>query len=536
MTQHLTRERRVESGRILDSVELALCETDAGALTELRALLREIGYETDAVSARIGTRPVRGLLVARETPYAGTVGDALDLAIRLLLLGEPAARSEVTALLPAGAPALLERLGLLRDVDGDGALCHAPVALYPTAGLYIVSDHVRMLVGPGEAAADVVYPAVADTTIDFLASLPATPCDDLLDLGAGTGIAALQAAASYAGHAWAADITERATRMARFNARLNGLENVTVSCGDLYEPIRERTFDRIVAHPPYMPEPDPRLIFRDGGADGEQITRRIVEGLPAHLRPGGQLWCRFLGTDRKDAPLEQRLRAMLGAAEVEFDVVVAMSPAMTPAEYCGRLLGLQGFTPASVDRQLAIFRELEVESIVTGFVVIERHTETRPAITARRRLPRRERFTASAIDWLLRWERAASEPSFGARLAATRPVLQPHAEVQLRHHMRAGELRAEGCAAVTDFPFPFRFESTPGAALLLARCDGTRTVVQLHAEMTGLGAVPEGVTLAQFVSLIYALVEGGVLEVEGFPLPEREDGAAVRGAERAAGS
>jgi hypothetical protein len=152
-------------------------------------------------------------------------------------------------------------------------------------------------------------------------------------------------------------------------------------------------------------------------------------------------------------------------------------------------------------------------------------------VTARRRLPRKERFTASAIDWLLRWERAASDPSFAARLAAARPVLHPMAEVQLRHHMREGELRAEGCAAITDFPFPFSFESTPGAALLLARCDGTRTVAELHTEMSSLGTVPAGVTLEQFIPLIRMLAGGGVLEIDGFALPRPEHDPPARPAD-----
>jgi len=43
---------------------------------------------------------------------------------------------------------------------------------------------------------------------------------------AGSGIAALIAAPN-ATHAWAADLTERSTHFARFNAQLNGFDNFT---------------------------------------------------------------------------------------------------------------------------------------------------------------------------------------------------------------------------------------------------------------------------------------------------------------------
>jgi methylase of polypeptide subunit release factors len=69
----------------------------------------------------------------------------------------------------------------------------------------------------------------------------------------GTGIAALVAAQKDAAHAWAFDITARATHFAEFNRRLNAIPNVTAAEGDLYAPAGGQTFDRIVAHPPYLP-------------------------------------------------------------------------------------------------------------------------------------------------------------------------------------------------------------------------------------------------------------------------------------------
>jgi release factor glutamine methyltransferase len=70
---------------------------------------------------------------------------------------------------------------------------------------------------------------------------------------------------------------------------------------DLYEALSPRArFDLITANPPYIPDgeiaalqPDirdyePRAALA-GGPDGLDLVRRIVEGAPARLAPGGVL-------------------------------------------------------------------------------------------------------------------------------------------------------------------------------------------------------------------------------------------------------
>jgi methylase of polypeptide subunit release factors len=94
---------------------------------------------------------------------------------------------------------------------------------------------------------------------------------------------------------------------AEFNRLLNGLNNLTTIQGDLYERLGDLTFDHIVAHPPYMPVLIRAQIFYDRGSDGEQVTRRIVMGLPRYLRPGGCFYCLAQGSDRDSAPFEPGL-------------------------------------------------------------------------------------------------------------------------------------------------------------------------------------------------------------------------------------
>jgi release factor glutamine methyltransferase len=70
---------------------------------------------------------------------------------------------------------------------------------------------------------------------------------------------------------------------------------VSVRRGDGFEPVRGLTFDLIATSPPQMPTPperergDAAAAADNGGPDGWRLLARVIEGAPAHLRPGGRL-------------------------------------------------------------------------------------------------------------------------------------------------------------------------------------------------------------------------------------------------------
>ncbi len=198
--------------------------------------------------------------------------------------------------------------GLLSSEASRPSLRYAPVLLYPIRHLHIVSDRWTNPDGSHFTPPDdIVYPALTKNTYRFLSMLPPEPCRRFLDLGSGTGVAALAAASSYAGHAWAVDITERSTRFAEFNRLLNGVENVTVLQGDLYEPVGDLDL---------RPDRGPSALRAGGHAEGgfsrmrARRARRsregVVGGLPAHLSPGGRFYCLALGADRQGRTVREQ--------------------------------------------------------------------------------------------------------------------------------------------------------------------------------------------------------------------------------------
>jgi release factor glutamine methyltransferase len=129
----------------------------------------------------------------------------------------------------------------------------------------------------------------------------------VLDLCTGSGcIAAAIAHHLKSAVVIATDVSEKAVEVARRNVQRLGLEGrVTIEHGDLFEPVSRvpdpQPFDLIVANPPYVPSDQIAKLDRnvreyepltalDGGADGLALHRRIVEGAPQRLVPGGRIY------------------------------------------------------------------------------------------------------------------------------------------------------------------------------------------------------------------------------------------------------
>jgi methylase of polypeptide subunit release factors len=113
----------------------------------------------------------------------------------------------------------------------------------------------------------------------------------LLDLGAGSGAGGLHAA-TLLPHTFSSivlsDVNPRALRFSRINGLLNEIENVESIESNLFENI-DRSFDVIIANPPYLVDPLRRLYRHGGGALGSELTVQIVRHSLNYLTPKGRL-------------------------------------------------------------------------------------------------------------------------------------------------------------------------------------------------------------------------------------------------------
>ena len=480
----------------------------------VREFLAQTGYTAEAILNRLNFNGLHEILTGRRPAEGRPAADCLDLLIQLFLLGDRVEEAVLEAHLPAPVRTAMEELGLLAGDQQTGGR-YAPVLLYPVKELYIASDRFSNPDGsPFTAPDDVVYPAITKNTRAFLDLLPATPCERLLDLCSGTAVAALDAVATGAARrAWAADIAERSTGFAEFNRRLNRLTGVEMLTGDVYEPVQGESFDRIVVHPPYVPSLETKWVFRDGGAEGESVTRKVVSGLPDHLQPGGRLYCLALGAEHREESFEQRLRRWLGEKEGEFDLLLVELETYTPEKvaFLPVLAGQRSHREYQKWRDL--FARSGIERFVYGLIVLQRQETPRPAFTARRTAG--PRSGSPEIEWLLDWQTRSAGADFRLSLLEARPLYSPHLELLVSHRPEGGSLTPAGFRLKTEYPFEMECEIQPWTAQLIARCDGGMTGRELFEFCRREGLIRGSVTAEDFTVLLQSLVAGGFVAVEG---------------------
>jgi ribosomal protein L3 glutamine methyltransferase len=125
----------------------------------------------------------------------------------------------------------------------------------------------------------------------------------VLDLCTGSGCLAILAARHFPNaEVDAVDVSRDALAVAARNVADHRLEGrVTLHRGDLFAPLGDKRYDLIISNPPYVdaegmaalpPEcrAEPSLAF-DGGVDGLDTVRRILDEARSHLAPDGALLC-----------------------------------------------------------------------------------------------------------------------------------------------------------------------------------------------------------------------------------------------------
>lgn len=160
---------------------------------------------------------------------------------------------------------------------------------------------IEVMVPPGMFVPRPETEILVDEALQRLKGLTHDP--RALDLCAGTGAIALALLKARDDlRAWAVDVDPAFLDTAMANAlRLIVSGRITLLQGDLYQPLAGLPpFDLIACNPPYVPSPEidslmpevrdhePRAAL-DGGGDGLDVVRRVIEGAAGHLRHGGWL-------------------------------------------------------------------------------------------------------------------------------------------------------------------------------------------------------------------------------------------------------
>jgi len=144
-----------------------------------------------------------------------------------------------------------------------------------------------------------------ETLIDgAIKVFPAESSPSVFEIGTGSGAIAIALATELPrASIIATDVSSDALSLAEKNAASNGVRNsITFVEGDLFAAVKanQKSFDLIISNPPYIPteeipllppgirDYEPRIAL-DGGFDGLEYYRQVVEQSHDYLKPGGCL-------------------------------------------------------------------------------------------------------------------------------------------------------------------------------------------------------------------------------------------------------
>jgi len=134
--------------------------------------------------------------------------------------------------------------------------------------------------------------------------------ESVVDICTGSGCLAIIAAGLFPNaDVDAVDLSSDALEVAEINVTGHEFtERVSLHHGDLFAPLKGKTYDLIITNPPYvdhdemavLPEEYKRepAMALDGGPDGLDLVRNILREAPKHLNPGGGMICE-IGTGRE---------------------------------------------------------------------------------------------------------------------------------------------------------------------------------------------------------------------------------------------
>ena len=151
---------------------------------------------------------------------------------------------------------------------------------------------VRELRGPPAALRPSEYTAALIQVLHARASWARDA--DALEIGCGSGVVLAALGALGAASLCGIDIENEAVVSSSLLLReLDYRDNFEFHRGDMWQPIAGRRFDLVAANLPHFPM-EPHEIgcrlpsWSSGGADGRALLDRFLEGVPAHLAPGGR--------------------------------------------------------------------------------------------------------------------------------------------------------------------------------------------------------------------------------------------------------
>jgi SAM-dependent methyltransferase len=305
----------VDMTTISESVQPPMILDQRRRMTDFADELRRCSYDLTSCAERFGVFPRLGVNFWRvfRPKWKPRYQDPVDTLLDLFIDGNPVA---VDQLQTNFSSAFVDNAVEMRLAEKNGRFLESKVSLFPCYGKYIVTDRAAK----NTSVNQVMWLWGESFLLGGLVNR-SHQRKRAIDLGTGSGVHAVLAS-NHCREVIAVDINPRAIEFAKFNAALNGIDNIEFVLSDLFNSV-EQTCDLLVANPPYAP--DSAAVagdnFWSGGLEGTDLLRRIVEAIPSKLDTGGVCHINALFPNPRGTTIREHFDRWLGGTLRGYEVL-----------------------------------------------------------------------------------------------------------------------------------------------------------------------------------------------------------------------
>ena len=480
----------------------------------LKKVVKDAGYNETALAETLGLSCIHEsqdfeLIYRRvraDSPY--------NILVRLFWLGRQVPEQAIRRNLPGLDIEELEGIGLLIRQNG---VVRSTVKLGPYHELLMACDFEPGI--HGKLSADHVL-GVSAASLSLANVTIRRKVKTALDLGTGAGIQAFLAA-GHADHVIGTDTNPRALNFAKFNARLNEIDNIEWLQGSLYEPVANQKFELIVSNPPFVISPESRLIFRDTNLPGDTLSEQVVRGVGERLTEGG-FGCILFNWHHKDED-DRDSRPKSWVSNTGCDGWLICFKSTDPLTYAADWLqtSVGQNSPdygRCLDEWMAYYEKMGIRRISAGAMVMRRRSGQDNWF--RSHILDKGRSMGSSGDQI---ERIFAAEDFLEALEDDRQLMEQRLLFD-EHHLLRHELRAEDGRWAVQSEHLYASEGVPFAgnvdmyvANLLAGCNGKRTLRELLEKVADRAKTDPENIVPTCLSVVQNLMRSGFLSPTGDP-------------------
>lgn len=486
---------------------------DPVRLAALGNVFRSAGFLEDRVADLLGadeflTRHSREF---GRAMYRTKTETPLYVLTRLFLLGVPVEAGAVARTL---APVTARDLEALRLVRADGGSLEPLVTILPHGDLWVAFDQPERI--QSGAGSDLVS-GITQSTASLANAAIRRRSRATLDLGTGSGVLAFMAA-GWSDEVDAVDLNARAVAFAKFNAALNNRPNVRSSAGDLFAPVEGKLFDSILCNPPFAVTPSRKYVYRDSGMEGDAFARRIAREAPSYLREGGFLQMIFEWVHPRGEDWQARLASWFEASGC--DAWVMRTETVDPLHYADKWIATTERAGAEAaeslyDEWIAWYGRQNYEAVSSGYVTMRKRSGAANWITIEDAAPVRSGPCGDQIEEGFRARDFLSGPDVDTRLLAARPVVSPDLEMVQRCEKGPGRWDIVASQVRIKRGMQHTANVDQQVAAILVRCDGSRTLREVLAEIASLLGVDVQRVVPACLPIVKGLLRQGLVNMAG---------------------